>query len=294
VGSQRGTWKEHIYASERARTLKSRLFVLLRDELGLARQPKVARLLVDEILRVVDDTLVSASTLEPGQALVLCPELGQGPSWTWRRLEDKKLKTVRLTLVAQDDVERLAAGEHLAAVRKRRMARLAQEAYGQGATVTTCQLALLTGISPSRASAQLNEFMKETNEILPLRGIVEDCSPAITHKAAIVARHLQGESTAEIARATNHTPRSVERYLARFEQVRELVRYLDRTPDSAVIARILRCSPRLVRAYLELLPAQEHPPVAPATPPGKRASDPSPAAPPKSERKLTHARRSRS
>jgi hypothetical protein len=266
VGRQQRSWQEQVYGSERVRTLKSRLFVLLRDELGLGRQPKVARLLVDEIVAVVEATLVDANTLQPGQVIVLCPEVGQGPSWTWRKLEDKRLKTVRLTLVAQDDIERLAAGERLAAVRKQRMARLARETYEQGATVTTCQLALMTGISPSRASAQLKEFMGETDEVLPLRGIVEDCSPAVTHKAAIVARHLQGESTAEIARATQHTPRSVERYLARFEQVRELVRYLDRQPDPAMMARILRCSQRLVCAYLELLPAQEQPQVSSSSP----------------------------
>jgi hypothetical protein len=275
MGRPQGPWQEQIYGSERARTLKSRLYVLLRDELGLGPQPKVARLLVDEILSVIEDTLVDASTLEPGQVVVLCPELGQGPSWRWQRLEDKRLKTVRLSLITQDDVERLAAGERLTEVRKLRLARLAKQAYEQGATVTTCQLALMTGISPSRVSEQLQEFTKQTGEVLPLRGIVEDCSPAITHKAAIVARYLEGESTSEIARATNHTPLSVERYVGRFEQVRELVRCLDRTPDPAMIARILDCSERLVCAYLELLPPQEQPQAkTPASPERKRGGKP--------------------
>ena len=259
MGKRQTSWREQAYSSERARTLRSRLFVLLREQLGLRPQPRVARLLVDDILTVVADTYVDASTVQPGQVIALCPELGQGPSWTWRKLEDKHLKTVRLTLLAQDDVERLAGGERLPAVRKLRMARLAREAYQQGATVTTCQLSLMTGISPATAAAQLRDFMKENDEVLPLRGIIEDCSPAVTHKAAIVARHLQGESTAEIARATDHTPRSVERYIGRFEQIRELVRYLDRVPEPTVIARILSCSERLVRTYLELLPSEERP-----------------------------------
>jgi DNA-binding CsgD family transcriptional regulator len=93
--------------------------------------------------------------------------------------------------------------------------------------------------------------------VLPLRGIVEDCSPAISHKALIIAKHLEGLSTSEIARQTHHTPRSVERYIRRFEQVRELVRYLGKRPESPLIARILRCSPRLVRTYLELIPGEE-------------------------------------
>jgi len=237
--------------------LRSRLFVLLRDELGLGRQPKVARLLVDEIVAVVENTLVDASVLRPGQVHVLAPEVGQGPSWARRRLEDKRMKAVSLTLVADEEIERLVAGEKLPVVRQERLARLTKEAYEQGATLTACQLAVMTGISPSHVSAQLNVWMAAHGEVLPLRGIVEDCSPAVSHKSQIVTRHLQGETTSEIARSTCHTPRSVERYVRRFEQVRELVLYLDRAPEPAVVARILGCSERLVRQYLELMPPED-------------------------------------
>ena len=257
MGKPQTTWREQVYGPERARTLKSRLFVLLRDELGLGRQPKVARLLVDELVAVVESTLVDASVLRPGQILVLAPEVGQGPSWQWRRLEDKRMKSVVLTLVAQEDIERLVAGEKLRDVRRGRLARLAREAFEQGATLTSCQLGVMTGVSPTHVSETLRGWMQEHGQVLPMRGIVEDCSPAISHKAMIIARHLEGESTAEIARATDHTPRSVERYIQRFEQVRELVRYLDKCPEPVVIARILRCSERLVRTYLDLMPPDE-------------------------------------
>jgi len=259
VGSTRKSWKEQLYGPERARTVASRLFVLLRDELGLGRQPKVARLLVDEILGVLETTYVESGRLAPGQVLVLAPEVGQGPSWKRPRLEDKRMKTVSLTLVAPEDIERLATGEPLRVVRGQRLARLVREAYEQGVTLTSCQLAVMTGVSPGHVSARLRAWMDEHGQVLPTRGIIEDCSPAISHKALIIARHLEGETTSEIARATNHTPRSVERYIRRFEQVRELVSYLDRAPEPAVIARILRCSEKLVRTYLELMPAGERP-----------------------------------
>jgi DNA-binding CsgD family transcriptional regulator len=259
MGKPREPWREALYGHEKSRTLASRLYVLLRDELGLGRQPKVARLLVDEIVAVVESTLVDAGMLKPGQVLVLAPEVGQGPSWNWRRLEDKRMKAVRLTLIDPADIDRLVAGDPLPKVRLERLARLTQEAFEQGATLTACQLGLMTGITPSWVCEQLNTWMKEHDEVLPLRGVVEDCSPAVTHKAGIVALHLKGRTTAEIARATNHTPRSVERYLQRFEQVRELVRYLDRVPDPSGIARILGCSERLVRAYLDLMPKETEP-----------------------------------
>jgi DNA-binding CsgD family transcriptional regulator len=257
MGSPQVSWRERVWGPERSRTLKSRLYTLLRDELGLGRQPKVARLLVDEIAAVVEATLTDVTTLQPGQIHVLAPEVGQGPSWQWRRLEDKKMKAVVLTLVAQEDVERLVDGERLPVVRQQRMARMTKEAYAQGATLTSCQLAMMTGVSPGLVSAQLRAWMEEHGEILPMRGIIEDCSPAVTHKASIIARHLKGETTAEIAKATSHTPRSVERYIRRFEQVRELVGCLERTPDPATVARILGCSEKLVRTYLEMIPKKQ-------------------------------------
>jgi DNA-binding CsgD family transcriptional regulator len=258
VGSPAKSWREQVFGPERARTLKSRLFVLLRDELGLGREPKVASLLVEEILTVVETTMVDVAHVGPGQLVVLAPELGQGASWAHRRLEDKRMKAVVLDLIDPQDIEALASGQGLASVRHGRLARLVHQAYEQGATLTSCQLAMMTGISPSRVSEHLRSYMREHGEVLPTRGIIEDCSPAVSHKAEIIARHLKGETTSEIARATDHTPRSVERYIARFEQVRELVGYLAESPDPpAIAARILNCSERLVRTYLGLMEAAE-------------------------------------
>jgi DNA-binding CsgD family transcriptional regulator len=258
MGSPKKNWREQVFGPERARNIKSQLFVLLRDELGLGKQPKVARLLVDEITNVLNDSLLDISCLKPGQLLTLAPEIGQGPSWHAKRLEDKKMKAVILDLLDPDDIEALAKGEPLPDVRGQRMVRLVKQAFEQGTTLTACQLALMTGISPGSVSNSLNAYMKSHDTILPMRGIIEDCSPAVSHKALIIARHLQGESTSEIARATDHTPHSVERYVRRFEQVRELVKYLDKSPEPETIARILGCSRKLVETYLSLL--REHSP----------------------------------
>lgn len=263
MGKSDANWRKALYGPQRALTLESRLYVLLRDELGMERQPKVARLLVNEIIEVVQSTLIDSQTIKPGQLHVLAVEIGQGASWSQRSLEDKKLKAVRLTLIDGEDIDRLIAGDPIKDVRKQRMVRLTREAYAQGAALTTCQLAMMTGVSPSRVSSQLQDYTRETGEIIPVRGIVDDCSRALTHKTQIIARHLDGQSTAEIAKATSHTPRSVERYIKRFEQIRTLVRYLDTAPSPAIIARILSCSVKLVEAYLELLPPEKDTPALP-------------------------------
>jgi len=247
--------RRKAYGTQRSLSVESRIFVLLRDELGLGTSPKVARLLVDEIMKVLAETYVTKDCVKPGEIALLAPEVGQGPSWKFRKLEDKKLKTVTLSLIDDDDIDLLCQGEPLTKVRLSRMVRLVREAYEQGATLTSTQLAMMTGIGAQRVSMQLREYMKTTGETLPTRGIIEDCSPAITHKAEIVSRYLEGEEISEIAAHTDHTPASVERYVKRFEQVRELVSYLDRDADPEILARILRCSKTLVEAYLELLPS---------------------------------------
>lgn len=253
MGRPKKSWWEYAYGPERDRTLKSRLFVLLRDELGLGQQPKVARLLVDEILAVVESTLVNVAALKPGQLVVLAPEVGQRPSFLRPTVGDKKMKTVILTLIAEEDIDRLVARESQSQVRKQRMVRLLRESFEQGATLTSCQLAVIVSSSVTQVNKQLRQYMQQTGKVLPLRGIVEDCSPGVSHKEMIIKRHLEGQSTSEIARATNHAPNSVERYVRRFEQIHELIGYLGDFPDPTVIARILGCSERLVRTYLALL-----------------------------------------
>ncbi len=248
------SWKERTYGPQRALSLSSRLYVLLCNELGLGRQPKVARLLVNEILEVIDETLFAEEQMQPGQLLVLAPEIGQGPSWHHGKMEDKKLKPIRLSWIKPEDIDRLASGEKPFLVRRERMVRMTREAIEQGAALSSIQLAVISGYSSNTVVRHIKAHQKSTGEVLPTRGVIEDQGPATSHKKQIVARHLKGESTAEIAKATDHTPRSVERYIERFEQVRELVSYLDKAPDASSIARILGCSKRLVVSYLDLLP----------------------------------------
>ena len=258
MGPQRKTSREATFGPQRHLTLKSRLYVLLRDELGLGRQPKIAQLLCDEIVELVDECFVTEDQLKLGQLLALVPEQGQGHSFR-HGLEQVKLKAVRLTLLLPEDIEALADGTPAAEVRMTRIARIVREAFAQGACITTTQVGLLMGLSPSVIAKHVREYHEAHEDLLPLRGIVEDCSSAISHKGWVIKLHLEGLSTSEICKKTNHAPRSVERYVRRFNQVREFVQYLGRTPEPTVVARILGIGEKLATAYLALLPEDEIP-----------------------------------
>jgi transposase-like protein len=258
MGQTRKTSRQATYGPQRHLTLKSRLFVLLRDELGLGRQPKIAQLLCDEIVLLVDQCFVTEDQMKVGQVLVLAPEHGQSNSFRYG-LDQIKLRTVRLTLLVPSDIEALVRGVSHDEVRMVRMARMVREAFEQGACLSTSQLGLLMGIHPGTVAARVRRYHEEHDELLPLRGIVEDCSSATTHKEQIVRLHLEGMTTSEIAAKTNHSPKSVERYVRRFNQVRELIRYLDKETDPTIVARILCIGEKLARAYLELIPENEVP-----------------------------------
>jgi hypothetical protein len=246
------TSRQATYGPQRHLTLKSRLFVLLRDELGLGRQPKIAQLLCDEIVQLVEECYVAEDEMRIGQVLVLAPEHGQGNSYR-RGQQQIKLKPVRLSLLITEDIDALFNGAPMNEVRIKRIERMVKEAFDQGACLTTTLLGLLLGLSPSVVSKHVREYHDGHDELLPLRGIVEDCSSATTHKAQVIRLHLQGLSTNEIAAKTHHAPKNVERYVRRFNQVREFCSYLDRRPDPTVVARILGISEKLARSYLELL-----------------------------------------
>ena len=253
MGAQNKTSRQATYGPQRHLTLKSRLFVLLRDELGLGRQPKIAQLLCDEIVALVDECFVTEDQMRVGQGLVLAPEKGQGHRFV-DGIQHMKLRPVRLTLLTAEDVASLCDGTAVMQVRMTRMARMLAEALEQGACLTSTQLGLLLGLSASVVSKAARDYHAAHGEVLPLRGIVEDCSSATSHKAEIVKLHLEGLSTSQISKQTNHNPKSVERYVRRFNQVREFVSYLDRPPGPEVVGRILGIGDKLARAYLDLLP----------------------------------------
>jgi hypothetical protein len=255
---RRKTSRQALYGPQKQLNLKSQLFGLLRDELGLGRQPKIAQLLCDDIAAVVEECYVTEDQLRIGQLLILAPEKGQSNGFR-AGLDRVKMRPVKLTLLTPEDIEDLANGTDHTEVRMKRIARMVKEAFEQGACLSTIQLGVLVGIHPGVVAEQVRRYHDTHEELLPLRGIVEDCSPATSHKELIVKLHLSGMTTSEISQKTNHTPKSVERYLRRFNQVRELVHHLHDAPEPVVVARILAISETLARAYLALIPDDELP-----------------------------------
>jgi hypothetical protein len=127
---------------------------------------------------------------------------------------------VRLELAAPEDVQVLQA-KGLAAMRQRRLARLARQARVQGALLTVEDLAYLTCSSPATVKRDL-AALRARDEAVPTRGQVRDIGPGLSHKARVVQLWLWGLQFTDIELRTPHSEDAIRRYLADFRQIAAL------------------------------------------------------------------------
>jgi hypothetical protein len=155
---------------------------------------------------------------------------------------------VRLTVVAQEDIQAISDGWGALARRDLRVRRLAHEAYAQGGVLSELDLSLVTGYTDGGVSAAVIRLRK-AGEILPIRGYVADMGSWPTHKATIIRLYLDGLTTPEIASRTYHSKRSVDRYIEGFERVR----LLDARHPREELPLLTGLAPRVAAQYLAIL-----------------------------------------
>jgi Protein of unknown function (DUF1670) len=159
-----------------------------------------------------------------------------------------KLVPVRLTIVAQEDIEAVRDARTPAGRREVRVRRLCQQAFEQGAVLSQRDVAIVTGYSVSAVSMTA-VALRERGEFLPLRGYIEDMGLFPTHKAAIIRLYLEGLLTPDIARRSYHSKEAVDRYIRGFERVRLLATKF----HPAELPLLTGMSQRLVEEYLKLI-----------------------------------------
>lgn len=211
----------------------------------------VAERIVEDILTTIQDYWVPAADVtEPGSftALAVSKEAVPGPYAT--RLEETPHVPVQLRLTTEDERRRLTEGElRYGGLRRERAVRFFFEAEEQGALLTLTDVAWFLGASPNTVGSWVREHQRTTGEIVPTRGTLHDIGPGTTHKRIIVRLYLEGKLPSEIARATRHAVKNVDRYIAGFERVKLLAR---QHPPEAIPA-LAGMSAGLVREYIALI-----------------------------------------
>lgn len=134
-------------------------------------------------------------------------------------------------------------------VRRHRLSRLSRQAYDQGALLSYEDLAMLLTTSASTIKRDVYHLNRQGKFIIT-RGSKLDMGPGLSHKTIIIDYYLKGYTFTDIERITNHSERSVKRYLADFIQIATLFK---QGFGKNQIRLISQKSARLVREYLDLL-----------------------------------------
>jgi len=234
------------------RSLPELLVHKFLTEYGYDHGPVIARAIVDDILRTVEQCY--PEHLAPQTVLWLAVRR----DWKGRkqkRITIGDLVPVRLLMYTDEEVQCLGdkqlreKQQAQRAFNRARFARWCLEAYEQGGVLTQLDLSLISGLAQKVVRDILHEYEAQTGEVLPTRGTVHDMGPTVTHKAEVIRRWLRHESPAEIARAVNHTQGAVDRYLADFQKIRLLAQ---RFP-AADLPSLSGLTRHVVEQYLALI-----------------------------------------
>ena len=228
-------------------TYGTKLKQMLKEELGYQGKPKVLDLLVDEIETITRECFVSDHEVGLGQIRVLVPSIDDRPSWG-QKIEDTKLVTVTLTLLASEDTDWYKNNEKSGLIVQKKLARIAKEAVKQKGVLSTSVAACILGIKQTTVSKYAREYFERTGKIIPLRGYIHDIGRTTTHKRWIVELYLCGYTTKEIEERTEHKICSIDRYLKRYLAIEQIMNEL-KTVDPIKISRLLDISVSSAKEY---------------------------------------------
>ncbi len=213
---------KQIYGPLQTKTLENNLILYLIENYGYMSKPKIAEALIGDILSICNSFKMDSSSLETGQmlwpAVLISEKHGNG-----KTLARTRTKNVVLSVVADQDIKDYSEGLKPKEILAKRIARIAAEAYSQGALLAQVDIALIFNITQPRVSQLVAEYQNQTEKMLPLRGVVHDIGRSITHKVKIIKMHVSNYSTKDIARSTSRASSSVDRYI-RFSEDKDALR----------------------------------------------------------------------
>ncbi|MCK4659620.1 MAG: DUF1670 domain-containing protein [Phycisphaerae bacterium] len=230
------------------KTLDSQFRTTIRD--GLNCSPFEAAAVLQVVHEVYGAALgTSDSGALPGQATLVAVDAEEPAGKSVAQCEKR---TIRLTVHRGATDARCLQEKKAAAFRRSRIPDLCQEALSQGALLTREDLAYrIFFVSPRTISRDLESLRKTNpNTPIPLRSMVHDIGPVLTHRTQIVRLALEGKTTSQICQIMRHSPMAVANYVSTFTRCAQLAK---ENLQAGQIAFLLRRGKGLIHRYLELL-----------------------------------------
>lgn len=234
------------YSSAHDRFLKPAIVNFFKREFCGLFGPIVRENIADAIIDLFNSLCPESSRLKPGQVI-------------WNALdkrtradsEKRRYKSVILSLVTDDEVSMFEKNCSIKEIRQNVMARMIKEAYQQGAVLSTRDLSLLLVSSAAWLSQQRIEYEKQNQTILPHTGVIHDMGTTLTHKRIIIYKHVvENKDPSIVARETNHSQASVDKYLKDFNRVKTLV---NDNKDIEFIHHTTNIARPVIRQYLQII-----------------------------------------
>jgi hypothetical protein len=255
---RRRTRRERDYGPLRDKTLTHVLRQLFISEFGYDNKVLFAEAMIERILTTVEAFIRPRSQLKPGQVLWMAVA-HDGRKHAYEAMKDIPLVPVILDLVTDEDLQALAQGETFLNLRRRRHARLLDQALAQGGVLAQTDLAALTLTSECRVGSDIVQVQQAEGRPLPYRGSVQDLGPTRSHKAQVArlleAGYLEPEICQRLSPA--HSLRSVEHYAQLYKNMLKL---LEQGLAPGEISAILSLNRTLLNQYIQIV-KEHHPEV---------------------------------
>jgi hypothetical protein len=192
--------------------------------------PNIRSTIADELLAIFSSNNREVQTIKPGQILWNAVHKD-----TRADSRNRKLVSVVLTIVADEDISNLEKKKAISENRQRIIARITQEAYEQGALLSMRDISLLLATDVAIITTARQRYELKHSCSLPQTGTLHDMGSCITHKYQIVFKYvIENKDPIIIAKETNHTLRAVDHYLKDYNRVKLL--YNDDKPPEYIKA----------------------------------------------------------
>ncbi len=230
------------------KTLDSQFKITIRE--GLSCSPFEAEAVLEVVHEVYGAALgTSESGALPGQVILVAVDAEEPAG---KSVAECEKRTIRLTVHRGATDDRCLKQKKAAAFRRSRIPDLCQEALSQGALLTREDLAYrIFFVSPRTISRDLESLRAANPKTpIPLRSMVHDIGPVLTHRTQIVRLALEGKTTSQICQIMRHSPMAIANYLSTFTRCAQPAK---ENMQAGRIAFLLRRGRGLIQRHLELL-----------------------------------------
>lgn len=237
------------YNSAKDRFLKASLNQFFKREFPTYFGPSIREKIILELLKRIEKVYPSKTRVEPGQIV-------------WNTLDKNtpacsnnvNYVSVILTVTSSQDIEKLSQGEKITQVKKHIIARLCREAFEQGGLLSMRDISLLLAQDLAYTSKIRKKYEQENNTILPHTGSLHDVGTCLSHKKIIVRKvMIEKQDPNYVAKATNHSQNSVDKYLRDYQRVKLVY---EKSDDINYIHSVTAIAKHVIKEYIKIINKQ--------------------------------------